>query len=398
MDFAVSEYEQRSARARELMAEQGLDALMITGDFTASHNYRYFSGHVPRDYQANSARPHVFLLTREGAAAICVHFFAEAPARECWVETIHSYTQPFRHTDALALFEKLGVSAGRVGVELGLDQRLMMPVGDYEQLKAALPGCEWVDAAPLLWQMRMIKSAAEVECIREADRINGVALAAAFERASVGMTERQIYDLCVDALVEEGSNLPPFGQLTISSSARYRGTGLITPFSGPTDAPLGPGDLIFIDSGAVHKGYWGEFNRMAVMGEPSDEQAEWHAKARRIVRRSIDEVLRPGITCEQAMQECFALYDAEDGVGPEQYKAYKDYPYFHICHGLGLQSSEVPLVRLTDETVIEPGMVFSVEAYLNTPAMRYGSEEDVLVTRDGCEILSETDAGLYVIS
>ena len=120
MEFPLHEYEGRTARARALMAEAGLDALMVTGDYTAAPNYLYFTGHVPRDYQSNAARPHLFLLTREGEAAICVHFFSEAPARACWAKNIHVYTQPFRHTDALALFRILGLVRGRVGVELGL--------------------------------------------------------------------------------------------------------------------------------------------------------------------------------------------------------------------------------------------------------------------------------------
>lgn len=398
MEFPRSEYEGRVARACDVMADMGLDALMVTGDFSASQNYRYFTGHVPRDYQANSSRPHILLLTREGGAAICVHFFSEAPAGEAWVQDIHVYTQPFRHTDALALFRTLGVTRGRIGAELGLDQRMMMPVGDYESLKAELPDCEWADAAPLIWRLRTIKSPAEADRIRAADAINNAALRKTFERASIGMTEREIYDLCAKALIEEGSNLPPFSQMTISSSLRHKGKGMITPFSGPTDEPLGEGELVFIDSGAVHDGYWGEFNRMAVMGGPTEEQNRWHEMTRRIVRRCIDEALRPGLTCEQAMRETFKFYD-DEGLGPEQYAAYTEYPHFHICHGLGMSSSEVPLVRLTDDTVIEAGMVFSVEAYLNAPDMRYGSEEDVLVTDNGCQILSEpTDAGLFVVT
>ncbi len=397
MDFPVEEYQRRVERAKDLMGSYGLDALMVTGDFSASQNYRYMSGHVPRDYQANSARPHLFLLTREGGAAICVHFFSEAPARQCWVDNIHVYTQPFRHTDALELFTMLGIQRGTVGMELGLDQRLMMPVGDYERLKTELPQVEWADAAPLIWDMRMIKSPAEVEAITEADRMNANALAKTWERAEIGMTEREVYDLCAHALIEEGSNQPPFAQMTIQSSARYRGKGLVTPFSGPTDEPLREGDVIFIDSGALVRGYWGEFNRMAVMGEPSAEQRRWHDLICGIVREAIAEVLRPGITCEQAMEECIGLYD-KAGVDSSQYQQYVNYPYFHLCHGLGLESSEVPLVRFTDQTVIQPGMVFSVEAYVRGHDIQYGSEDDILITETGTELLSAGDPGLYTIS
>ena len=68
----------------------------------------------------------------------------------------------------------------------------MMPVGEYEKLKGKLSNIEWVDAAPLLWKMRMLKSSAEVECIRKADEINGRGLAKAFGRAQIGMTEKEV--------------------------------------------------------------------------------------------------------------------------------------------------------------------------------------------------------------
>lgn len=397
MDFEIAEYDARVDRAKALMAEAGLDALLVTGDFSYSANYRYFAGYAPRDYQANTARPHVLLLTREGGAAITVHVFAETPSRACWVPEVHVYSQPFGVGDVHKLFEILGVRSGRVGVELGLDQRMMMPVAAYEALKAMVPGCEFVDAAPLLWDMRMVKSAAEIECIRESDRRNHAALKSCYENASIGMTEREIYDLCVHALIDQGSDQPPVGQMTIQSSARYRGKGMVTFFSGPTDEPLGPGDVIFIDSGAITKGYWGEFNRMAVMGEPTPVQEDFHTRVRNVVRATIDEVLRPGITCEQAMKEAFDLYDRY-GVDRSNLASYLDWPWLHLCHGLGLNSSEPPLVRLTDDTVLQPGMVFSVEAYVRGPDIQYGSEEDCVITATGAELLSDPEEGLAVIS
>ena len=256
MEFPVEEYQQRVKRACELMAESKLDALMITGDYLNAGNYRYLTGHLPRDYQSNTARPHILVLTREGGAAISVIYFSESGARSCWIDDVHVYTQPFGTIDALILFQKLGLSSGRVGVELGLDSRLMMPVGDYEQLKQELPQVEWVDAAALLWEMRMIKSPAEVEYIKEANRINGNALSRAFTEASPGVTEKQIYKMCVTALVQEGALHPPHTQMTINSTARKRKSGPSTFFSGPEDLPLNQGDVLFIDSGAIYNGYW----------------------------------------------------------------------------------------------------------------------------------------------
>ncbi len=62
MEFPVGEYQQRVKRARALMAESNLDALMVSGDYLYSANYRYLTGHLPRDFQSNTARPHILLL------------------------------------------------------------------------------------------------------------------------------------------------------------------------------------------------------------------------------------------------------------------------------------------------------------------------------------------------
>lgn len=396
MEFPLTEYQERVALATRLMAEHGLDALLITGDYLYSANYRYFTGHVPRDYQANTARPHVLLLSREGAAAISVIYFSETSARESWVQKIHVYAQPFSYSDALTLFQQLDFRSGKVGVELGVDMRMMMPVGEYEKLKAKLPTVEWVDAAPLIWEMRMIKSPAEVECIRRANRINGNALRKTFARVHAGMTEKEMYRTCVLSLVEEGALRPPHTQMTISSGSRKRHQLLTGKYSGPLDIPVDHGDMVFIDCGAVYNGYWGEFGRMAVVGEPSREQLRHYEIVRRIVSEFNSDILRPGITCEQAMKKALRLYERA-GVPAARFAKYTNPPYMHLCHGLGMNSSEPPLVRISDQTVIEEGMVLTVEAYLPGPDIVYATEEDVRVTATGCTILSEPDSGLAVI-
>ena len=134
-----------------------------------------------------------------------------------------------------------------------------------------------------------------------------------------------------------------------------------------------------------------------MVGEPSQEQQHLHGQVRAIVKGFNEEVLRPGITCEQAMKEALQIYDRV-GVEAKQYVEYAQKPYMHLCHGLGMNASEPPLVRITDQTVIRAGMVFSVEAYVGGGDITYGSEEDVLVTESGCQVLSDPDPGLYVIA
>ena len=68
MIFSPQEFELRLSRARKLMEQEKLDAIIVTGDFSAGMNYYYLSGHLPRDYQSNFSRPHIMVLKQDGQA------------------------------------------------------------------------------------------------------------------------------------------------------------------------------------------------------------------------------------------------------------------------------------------------------------------------------------------
>jgi Xaa-Pro aminopeptidase len=396
--FDREELVARADRARALLKRDGLDALIVTGDFAAGMNYYYLSGHLPRDYQLNYSRPHVMVLPREGDAFLWVYGVNETNAKgQSWVEDVVAYAPPFSGTDLAAAMAERGLDTGRIGAELGVDQRVAMPLTEWQAMAAALPRVELVDAAALLWELRMIKSPAEVAYIRECDRINGEGLAAAFAKMRGGDSEVDVARKLGSALVDAGAFRPPYAQALIVSEAKAKALGHPSRMLGPLpDQILKEGELLFIDSGVTLAGYWGEFNRMACIGEPSAEQRHHHDNIRTIVRRSIDEALKPGESFRRVIEHMADLY-RELGYGDEKIGNYLGPPYMHLCHGLGLASSEPPFVRLDSDDVLRPGMVVSCEAYLPVDGMTYGSEEDVLITEDGAETLSDPDPGLYVI-
>lgn len=394
MDFPESEYQERVGRARELMRRYEFDGIMLTGDFSAAPNYRYFSGHSPRDFQLNFARPHVMLLTASGEATLVVyHVNAENAADTSWVTDIREYTQPFRAEAVIQAVKDVGLDRGRIGAELGLEQRLFMPVLEYQRLEEGLPNASFVDGSDLLWDLRTIKSPAEVERIRRADLINHRALKAALQHLRPGMTEADVFKTVASVMIQEGADRPPFSQILSTSSPKFRRGGHRSRFLGPSTEPLNEGDLVFVDSGCVIDGYWGEFNRMGVVGQPTDHQRKVHETIRTIVRRSIAEAFKPGNTHREVMEHMVGLY-REFGLDESQYRRYMQYPYAHLGHGIGLTSSEPPLTRMDNDDVLRPGMTISVEAYLRDEIV-YGSEEDILITEDGAEILSDVDEGLY---
>lgn len=375
------------------MEAENFDAIMVTGDLSAAMNYRYFSGHLPRDYQSNFSRPHVMILPREGKPALIAYVLNEQDAKiTSWVRNIRAYTQPFTFRPVYDAIKELGLDGSTIGAELGVDQRLMMPVLEFQRLQESLPRAKFVDAAELLWEMRTIKSPREVECIKRADEMNGASLDRLYQIIHKGMTEIEVAKKLVTLMIEEGSWRPPHDQIIMNSGPDWR-----VSFMAPKEKVITTGDILFIDSGCVVKGYWGEFNRMGVVGKPTERQLKNHEIIRTIVQKTIADAVRPGVKMSDLTKYLVKMYKSY-GLDYEVYKSYLEYPYMHLSHGIGLNSSEPPFVRIDNDKPLKPGMTLSMEAYLKDSEV-YGTEEDVLITDDGYEILSEKflDNKLYLI-
>jgi Xaa-Pro dipeptidase len=313
------------------------------------------------------------------------------------VEDIEPYAPPFRGQGLAQALAGRALDTGRVGAELGVDQRLCMPVLEFRVLEASLPGATFVDATDLLWRLRMKKSSSEVAYITEAGRINNAALHRSFDRIRAGHSEADVARIVGAEIVEAGAYRPPYGQIIVMSQSKSRELGHRSRMLGPLEEhTLSPGDLLFIDSGAVVAGYWGEFNRMAVVGEPSRRQRRHHDAIREVVARSVEEALKPGESFRSVIETMTGFY-RDLGYDEDDFAEYVRPPFMHLCHGIGLASSEPPFVRLDSAEELEPGMVLSCEAYLRDEEMTYGSEEDVVITEDGCEVLSDRDPGLFVL-
>jgi Xaa-Pro aminopeptidase len=396
--FADAEMQARAERARALLAERGLDALLVSGDFSAGMNYYWLSGHMPRDFQLNYSRPHVMVLPLRGDPFLYVYDVNVENARELsWVDDVVGYVPPFAGAALGKVLHARGLGSARLGAELGDDQRLFFPAAALTELCIECPHVELRDASELIWLLRMIKSDSEVAYIEESNRINGAALRRAFELISRGDDENDIARVVGRSIVDAGAVRPPYAQVNILSEAKSRARGGLSRLLGPmAEFTLAEGDLLFVDSGAVTAGYWGEFARMASVGEPSTAKRAHHGAIRSIVQRSTRESMLAGARFREIVDELVDLY-RQHGYAEDQYGPYIRTSPLHYCHGVGLAGSEPPFIRHDSDATLEPGMVITVEAYLSVEGMTYASEEDVLVTSEGPRILSPLDEGLFVL-
>jgi Xaa-Pro dipeptidase len=397
--FAESELRMRAERVRALLEEGELDALLVSGDFSAGMNYYWLSGHMPRDFQLNYSRPHIMVLPLRGEPFLYVYDVNAANARaHSWVDDVVGYVPPFSGSALGDALRARNLGSARIGAELGEDLRLFFPAAALTELQSACPHLRLVDAAPLIWRLRMLKSDAEVAYIEAANRINDAGLRAAFAAIRVGDDEEDVARILGRSIVDAGAIRPPYAQINVLSEAKARRLGGASRLLGPiADYALAEGDLLFVDTGAVVAGYWGEFARMASVGEPSAAKRAHHDAIRSIVRRSTFESMRAGATFRGIVEDLVALY-REHGYGEEQYGAYVATPPLHYCHGVGLAGSEPPFIRHDSDQPLEPGMVITVEAYLGVDGMVYASEEDVVVTDGEPRVLSPLDEGLFRLS
>ncbi len=369
-EFDRGEYEARWRRARGLMASAGLDALFVTSEA----NYRYLSGHHS-GFWLSKSRPMLMLLPREREPVLFLTT-NQAPQAEAMspVREIRAWDGFMAEAVPIVAdtVRALGLARGRIGAELGFEQRLGMPLLEFRRLETMLPDAAFVDAAELLWRLRRVKSPAEIACLREAARITADAYDAAFAAVRPGATEREVHRAFLVELFRGGAERPGYVPITSGPGNYRRRTG------GPTDRRLAPGDLLWLDGGCSYTGYWADFSRAVAVGGCSAEQAATYRAVREITHGALEEVRpgRPISAVVRRVQDEFERRGLRWGATSR------------IGHGIGLDLTEPPSLRAEVDEPLEPGMVLTIEPTVVADHGLYQLEEIYAVSGTGCELLT----------
>jgi Xaa-Pro dipeptidase len=380
--FPESEYRSRLVKVRAEMEENNLQALFLT----SGPNHYYFSGY-PHEWNVPS-RPSILIIPLRDDPTIIVHKgIRNGVKRYSGVANIRTYKQRSRAPieEVKAAFVDLGIESGVIGAELALEQRMDISMQDFLELQRTLPQFEFVDAGRLLLSVRAIKSPTEITLMRRACQITGQAFEEAFSEARAGMTEEDISRLIRIAIIERGGADP---RMWITSGDE----NYFLNAKGPTDRVIQKGDFIWVDVSCNVKGYWSDFCRAAVVGQPSLQQKQTQRRISEITFVGV-EMVRPGIkvseiakAVNQALQELKIDILRNISAGASR-----------VGHGVGLTQTEPPHVAEYDKTVLKPGMVITIEPAIATTYGTFRVEEEVLVTSDGFEVLSDTQRDLWVI-
>jgi Xaa-Pro aminopeptidase len=357
------EFAGRRERLWQATQSEGLGALLITHPVSVS----YLTG-----FSGDSS---YLLLWPQRALLVSDGRFTEQIAEEC--PGVDAYIRQTTETVMQAAAGQLGqVGASAAGYESG-----HLTVADFETLSAALRDVTWRGAKDRVEKLRQVKDAGEVAAIRAAIGMAEKAFAMFRAMLRPEDTEKELADNLEHYVRRAG------GKCTSFPSIVAVGARAALPHAPPTAQRVGSGGMVLVDWGASGPFYKSDLTRVlwshnnaANSGLAShDTLREVFAVVLEAQRRGIA-ALRPGVTARSVEAEARGYIDS---------KGYGHYFTHSLGHGFGLQVHEAPFLRSNAETLLEAGMVMTVEPGIYLPGvLGVRIEDDVLITPDGAEVLT----------
>ena len=367
--ISVQERQARLARARELMAQIGADALIIG----AGPSLRYFTGVG----WGATERLVAMVLPREGAPRmICPRFELGSLEAALGIEAEMLLWE--EHESPYALVAR-GLDDART---LAIDPAL--PFFVFDGVRKAAPGLVLLDGAPVVDGCRMIKSPAELALMSQAKAMTLEVHRRAAKILAPGITTgevRRFIDQAHRALgADDGSS---FCAVQFGVASAY-------PHGLPGEQNLADGEIVLIDTGCRVQGYNSDITRTYVFGEATPEQKRiWNLEKQ--AQAAAFAAVKPGVACEEIDAVARRVLVA-GGMSPDY-----DLPGLphRTGHGIGLSIHEAPYLVRGDKTPLAPGMCFSNEPMIVIPdAFGVRLEDHFHVTVDGAAWFTQPQPSL----
>ena len=351
------EFEQRRQALASGLAEHKVDALLVT----FLPNVRYLTG-----YTGSNG---MLLLAASGDAT----FFTDPRYR---IAAAAEVSCPIKVSTGPMLLDVMSL-AGRLKIRRLGFEKARLGYEQYELLKRSRSfHSALVGVRDLVENRRMIKSPKEIAIIRQSVLLNSKAFEAALTVVRPGKTRES--DLAAEIeyrMRKLGAEKPAF-ETIVAGGARSA-----LPHAQPSSKILGKNELLLVDMGATLAGYASDMTRVVFLGRPGSRIKKIYGAVLEAQLAAID-VVRPGVTAAHVDRQA-RLALKRRGL---------DKAFVHSTgHGLGLEIHEPPRLGKKDKTRLQEGMAITIEpgAYLEG----FGGvriEDTVVVTKNGCEILTPT--------
>lgn len=368
--FSAAELGNRRERVRALMSQKALAAVLVF----SPENIYYLTGLDHHGFFS----PHILIVPQKGDMQLILRTM-EAPTFRAQVGNAHFNGHSDAETPAqkaVEVIKKLGLSGQRLGIE---KHALFSPIGLWEHLAGELPGVVWENASHMIDRLRMIKSAAELEYIRQASRVSEAMMQAARETAGAGVSEAEIAAEVMRSMVLAGGEPPGFGpfiRATPSMPQEHVTWG---------NYRLRSGDTLFVELSGCRRRYHAPVGRLFFIGDlPAGTE-----KIARICEEAFSAVvasIQPGVTADDAYRTWQGVVDRA-GLG--------HYRRHHCGYMIGaafppswVGGSAVIGLRRDSEQILAAGMSFHLHSWLVGSGIGdYLITDTVILTPQGGESL-----------
>jgi len=263
------------------------------------------------------------------------------------------------------LIKDSGMCKSRIGIEAN-----SLPHSLAESLLSAYPKIKFIDISHDLALLRMIKDSEELTLIGAATHLCDIGQEAVLKYGKPGMTELELFTLVRgDMDAAAGKRVPMMADM-VCGVRTFEGGG------NPSDKKIISGDLILSDLTPCLNGYWGDTCNTVVTGKPTHYQIEHFNLIKEVLDSGVNAV-KPGIRAS-AVDQLMRKHLSSAG-------GYKH----HSGHGVGLAYHEEPRIVPYNDTELVPNMVIALEPAIYQNGYGIRLEHLVVVTREGCKILSE---------
>ncbi|MBL8791268.1 MAG: aminopeptidase P family protein [Rhizobiales bacterium] len=367
--FSAKEMKRRQDNIRKHMAEAKIDAAL----FTSYHNICYYSDFM----YCYFGRRYGLVVDHKGCTSISAGIDGGQPWRRTFGGKNVTYTD-WQKDNYFHAVRSLTKGVKRLGIEfdhINLDTMAL--------LKSEFPDMEFVDIAQPAMRQRMIKSAEEIEHITKMTRIADIGGAACCEATQVGVTEREVALHATAKMVNEIGTVWPHGELMDTWTWFQSGINTDGAHNPVTSRKLERGDILSLNCFPMVAGYYVALERTLFCETATDENLRLWDINIEVHERGI-ELLKPGNKCSDVAKELNEIYEKY------QLLKYRSFGYGHsfgvLCHYYGREAGLE--LREDCHTVLEPGMVVSMEPMITIPNHLPGAggyrEHDILViTEDG---------------
>lgn len=375
-----AEFESRISKVQQILKKGELDAVLVFSTECEPAGVRYFADYWP------SFETTAVLIPKEGDPALLIGpeslTYSKAHSRLKNIIRMMDFresSQPDYPGSKLAAWQDI-LGEWKIS-KLGIAGWHMFPHTIMQNIADVIGRRNISDADSLIRQVTLVKTPAELDCLRRAAKISELGFKAVLENIRPGMTEINLVGIATEAMLSSGAEATGYPIWCCS------GPNSIQAISRPTHRKVQAGEIIHFSIGAKVNGYSASIGRPVVLGKCPDETKQFMQVGLDAENMTID-LMRAGTNASDVAKKVHGFITE---------KGYGDTILYGPAHGCGQMECEFPFVETSSQFVLEEGMTFMIDVFLGQKDKGFRWEDGIVVRDGAAEELSSYKRQLNII-